>query len=70
FDSYRGQWKKLKKIKREMKKNPGRGLQRKKDAQKKRCRQLEQEILAGEERYAQRCEQLLLARERQESIDF
>jgi len=70
FDNYRGQWKKLKKIKRELEKNPDKGMKRKKDAQKKMCRELEQEILASEERYAQRCEQLLLARERQESSDF
>ena len=70
YDNYRDQWKKLKKIKRELDKDPDRGLKRKKDVQKKRCRELEQEILAGEERYARRCEQQLLARERLESVDF
>ena len=69
-DNYSKEWDKLKKLKKELDKDGGKGLKDKKEVQKKKCRKLEQEISDTEEQYEEKCERQMIAREQGESVPF
>jgi hypothetical protein len=69
-DAYSKEWNKLKKLKKELKKNETKELKEKKESLKKKCRKLEQEIIDTEEQYEEKCERQMIAREQEESVSF
>ncbi len=70
FAEYSSLWKKLKKARKELKRNPDRSLRKKKDTLKKACRKLSRRLHDSEEQYALKCDRQKTAREQQESILF
>lgn len=70
FAEYRSLWKKLKKARKELKRNPGKSLRKKKDTLKKACRKLSRLLHDSDEQYALKCDRQKTAREQQHSILF
>lgn len=70
FAEYSSLWKKLKKVMKKLKRNPGRSQQKKKDSLKKACKMLARQLHDSEEQYALKCDRQRAAREQQESTFF
>lgn len=69
-DRYSAKWQELKKVKKALKEGKDDKLKKTREALKKKCEALEKAIVDRDELYEERCEQQMIAREQQESVQF